>query len=170
MKQLQQERVYKKRNLHHMPPEQVALKEQQPMATQVDKAVVLERVPLQEQVLPTMPLLGRLEAMWSEGQDAGSASAAAASGSGAAYSASASAAGASGGAASARAPASSGGGPTAPLWSPQRWPWEWSEELSELKRDVLVANDTVHSSANKWEIIEEQQGHCKKPKSNKNMC
>ena len=160
MKQLQQEHVYKKRKLHHMPPEQVALKEQQPMATQVDKAVVLEQVPLQEQVLPTIPLLGRLEAMCSEGQDAGSASAAAASGSGAAYSASAAAAGASGGAASEGAAASSGTGPTAALWNPQRCPWEWFEELNVLTMDVLVANDAVDSSAHKWEITEEQQGHC----------
>ena len=107
MKDLQQEHVYKKRKLHHMPQQQVALKEQKPMATQVDKAVL--------QVLPTIPLPGRLEAMWSEGQDASSASAAAA-----AYSASAAAAGASGGAASERAAASSGTGPTAALWNPQR--------------------------------------------------
>ena len=160
MKQLQQEHVHKKRKLHHMPPEQVALKEQQPMATQVDKAVVLEQVPLQEQALPTIPLLGRLEAMCSEGQDAGSASAAAASGSGAAYSASAAAAGASGGAASARAAASSGGWPTVPLLSPEGCPWKWAEELNALKRDALVANDAVHSCAVKWEIVEEQQGQC----------
>jgi hypothetical protein len=90
----------------------------------------------------------------------GSASAAAASGSGAAYSASAAAAGASGGAASEGAAASSGTGPTAALWNPQRCPWEWFEELSVLTMDVLVANDAVDSSAHKWEIIEEQQGHC----------
>ena len=126
MKQLQQEHVYKKRKLHHMPQQQVALKEQKPMATQVDKAVL--------QVLPTIPLPGRLEAMWSEGQDASSASAAAA-----AYSASAAAAGASGGAASERAAASCGTGPTAALWSPRRCLWQSPEELSAIMDDWVVA-------------------------------
>ena len=44
MKELQQEHVYKKRKLHHLPPQPVALKEPKPMATQVGKAVLLQQV------------------------------------------------------------------------------------------------------------------------------
>ena len=147
MKDLQQEHVYKKRKLHHMPQQQVALKEQKPMATHVDKAVL--------QVLPTIPLPGRLEAMWSEGQDASSASAAAV-----AYSASAAAAGASGGAASERASASCGTGPTATLWSPRRCLWQSPEELSAIMDDWVVAMGAVSLFGDHWRILEAHKAHC----------
>ena len=117
------------------------------MATQVDKAVL--------QVLPTIPLPGRLEAMWSEGQDASSASAAAA-----AYSASAAAAGASGGAASERAAASCGTGPTAALWSPRRCLWQSPEELSAIMDDWVVAMGAVNLFGDHWRILEDHKAHC----------
>ena len=111
--------------------------------------------PFQEQVLPTIPLPGRSEAMWSEGEDAGSASAAAT-----AYSASAAAAGASGVAASERAAASSGTGPTAALWNPQRCLWQSPEELSAIMDDWVVAMGAVNLFGDHWRILEDHKAHC----------
>ena len=156
MKQLQQEHVYKKHKLHHMPQQQVAMNEQHPMATQVEKVVSLQQAVVEEQVLPTVPLPGRLAALWSEGHDAGSGSAAASSGSGLADPGTGAAAGGMGGAASDRATGSSGKGPTA---APQKCPWQWTERYNKMKFEMVETLGFVKQCIHNVAILEGHKAH-----------
>ena len=50
VKHMQQAQGQKRQKLHHIPQQQVAMNEQQPMATQVEKAVALQQAVVEEQV------------------------------------------------------------------------------------------------------------------------
>ena len=56
MNQMHQEHVYKKQKRQHMPQQQVAMKEQQPMSTQVEQPLPLQQDVVQEQLGSTMPV------------------------------------------------------------------------------------------------------------------
>ena len=96
MKQTHHELVYKKQKLRHTPQQQVAMKGQQPMSTQVEKALPLQQAVVQEQFGSTMPLPTGLgaQAVWPPGQGAASGNAGVASCSAAAASGPAAEAGA----------------------------------------------------------------------------
>ena len=157
MKQIQEEQEQKRQKLHHMAQQQVAMKEQYPMATQLEKAVSLQQANVEEQVLPTVPLPGRLAALWSEGHDAGSGSAAASSGSGLADPGTGAAAGGMGGAASDRATGSSGKGPTA---APQKCPWQWTERFNKMKFEMVETLGFVKQCIHNVAILEGHKAHC----------
>ena len=141
MNQMHQEHVYKKQKLQHMPQQQVAMKEQQPMSTQVEKPLPLQQAVVQEQLGSTMPLptgLG-LQSMCSDGQGAGSGSGAAYSGSGAHYSGSGAAYSASAGAALGSAGEGSVIRPSVTPCHPERCPGQWPKLFNALKDDVVEA-------------------------------
>ena len=142
-KQTQQEHAYKKQKLQHMPQQQAAMKEQQPMSTQVEKA------------LPLPTRLG-LQSVWS----AGSGSAAAASGSGAAYSGSAAAASASASAASGIVGAGSGVRPIAAPWNPQICPWQWPDEFKTMKSEMVKTLVCLKASVKGAALPEQHKDDC----------
>ena len=128
------------------------MQEQQPMATQVGKAVHPQLAAVQEQRGTTMPWstgLG-LRAMWSEGQGAASGSGTSASGSALALLLHPVATMAQPGA----------GGPTADPWTSQSCAWPWPVEFHEMIEDISKAHNFFHANEHDVAAAQQHKAEC----------